>query len=173
MCWLRALDRYIPGVSIPIVASKVILDQSIWTPTMHSAYLGGMALGEGGSLQTAKERISEHLLPLCKVNWVFWGTVQCFTYSMVPLHFRTTVVSLIMIGWNGYMSKFNEKARQEQKNGKKDANINTPNSFKQLTWAQSLESFTNLTSRSKLNLSIGTQSDYIDVVFSNTRIQSS
>jgi len=112
--YLRNIDRLIPARTPVAVATKVLLDQSTWTVFMHTAFLGGMALAEGGSIQDAKDRCNDKLLPLLKVNWVFWGMVQIGLYGVVPLPLRPAVVSTIMIGWNGYMSNLNEEARREQ-----------------------------------------------------------
>jgi protein Mpv17 len=109
---MRGMERALPVGGVIGVGSRVLLDQGVWTPAMHTAFLGGMAIAEGGTVQDAKERVDSSLWPLLKANWVVWGCIHLVTYSVVPIALRPIWISTIMVGWNGYLSHFNEQARR-------------------------------------------------------------
>lgn len=73
-----------------------------------------MSLLEGRSLSQGLERVQQMLWPTLLVNWPFWGSVQCVTFTMIPLQYRVAWVSLFHVGWNAWLSGMNEQERQRQ-----------------------------------------------------------
>jgi hypothetical protein len=73
--WLSMLERrvrFVGGPPLLTVATKIALDQLVWTPPSMCAFYTSMAVLEGGSLADGVARASRMLWPTLQVNWPFW-----------------------------------------------------------------------------------------------------
>jgi protein Mpv17 len=102
--WYQFLQRAFPSSSVQHVASKVLLDQSIWAAGVTSLLFTYTSLMEGKSLEQAKSKIQDSLLPTLKVNWLIWPLVQVVNLSIVPPNFRLLVINTVAVPWAAYLA---------------------------------------------------------------------
>ncbi|CAL1128972.1 unnamed protein product [Cladocopium goreaui] len=102
--WYDLLERKFPMTSIRMVSCKVAADQLIFTPITASSLFFLTTLLEGKSVQTAREKVEERLLPTLKMNWCIWPFIQAVNLSVVPPPWRILVINAACIPWLAFVS---------------------------------------------------------------------
>ena len=105
------------GTDVITVASKVVFDMLILSPflCLPAAYLAkGLIFQQRPviSLHRYREDIVERGL-LVKY-WMVWAPVQCFTFSIVPEHFRIAFIALISFFWLILLSSISSESSSER-----------------------------------------------------------
>merc|ERR1711865_89428 len=110
--FLALLEKAIPSkpASAGTVFKKMLADQLLFTPVAICLFFTVMTMLEGGTLAEGRSRVHDMLWSTLKVNWPFWGTIQCFNYSLVPVQHRVLVVSCVNVFWSGFLSYLNHQA---------------------------------------------------------------
>ena len=90
--------------SIRMVSCKVAADQLIFTPITASSLFFLTTLLEGKSIQTAREKVEERLLPTLKMNWCIWPFIQAVNLGVVPPPWRILVIYAACIPWLAFVS---------------------------------------------------------------------
>ena len=98
------LERKFPMTSIRMVSCKVAADQLIFTPITASSLFFLTTLLEGKSVQSAREKVEERLLPTLKMNWCIWPFIQAVNLSVVPPPWRILVINAACIPWLAFVS---------------------------------------------------------------------
>jgi protein Mpv17 len=139
--WLKLLEKRLGhlGTSAKGVATKVALDQLVWTPPSMTAFYMWMAFFEpperfvtsitpairpsvssfpGVDFTQLEQkyshginRVRDCLWPTLQVNWPFWSSVGCITFGLIPPKHRILWVSTLQVGWNAFLSNLNQRAR--------------------------------------------------------------
>ena len=100
--------------SIRMVSCKVAADQLIFTPITASSLFFLTTLLEGKSVQSAREKVEERLLPTLKMNWCIWPFIQAVKLSVVPPAWRILVINAACIPWLAFVSWMANKPPPEQ-----------------------------------------------------------
>lgn len=111
--WFRFLSRYVvlQNKKAEVVA-RVVLDQTLFSPTALGVFLVTMGYLDGH--HDPKAHVREHYWNLLQKNWMLWPGVQVINFGFVPLAHRLTFSNTVAIGWNCYLSYVNSHKSPEE-----------------------------------------------------------
>lgn len=100
------------------LATKVVVNQLCFTPVFNSYFFGMQALLAGESLVEVWERI-RRTVPVSFVNSMkLWPAVTAFSFTFIPLEYRSIFAGVIAVGWQTYLSYLNRMAEEEEMRNK-------------------------------------------------------
>ena len=92
------------------MATKIVVNQLIFTPVFNVYFFGSQSLLSGNNLSSTAERL-KHTVPTSFVNaWKVWPAVTFIAFSYVPMEFRSIFTGVVAIGWQTYLSHLNRQA---------------------------------------------------------------
>ncbi|KAI1801074.1 hypothetical protein F4811DRAFT_535981 [Daldinia bambusicola] len=119
--WFVWLSRHFNYSShILSLGVKIVVNQLIFTPIFNSYFFGAQALLVGDSLSETWDRI-RRTVPISWVNaWKLWPAVTAFTFTFIPIEYRSVVSGVVAVGWQTYLSYLNRQAEivEEKAHGK-------------------------------------------------------
>lgn len=96
------------------LTTKVLVNQIVFTPIFNSYFFGMQSALTGASFTEVMERI-RHTVPVSWVNSCkIWPAVTAFSFTFVPVQFRSIFAGVIAIGWQTYLSLLNQRAVREE-----------------------------------------------------------
>ena len=96
------------------IATKVTVNQIVYAPTFNTYFFGMQALLAGESLEETWMRV-KNTVPTSMVNSVkLWPAVTAFSFTFIPIEFRSIFVGIIAVGWQTYLSFLNRSAEDEE-----------------------------------------------------------
>jgi protein Mpv17 len=111
--WLGTSFNY--SSKVLSIAVKVAVNQVFFTPLFNSYFFGMQRALSGGSPAEIAERIV-NTVPTSWINSLkLWPAVTAFSFTFVPLHFRSIFAGVIAIGWQTYLSFLNQKAARKER----------------------------------------------------------
>ncbi|KAI1642351.1 uncharacterized protein F4817DRAFT_305011 [Daldinia loculata] len=113
--WFVWLSRHFNYPShILSLGVKIVVNQLVFTPTFNSYFFGAQALLAGDSLAETWDRI-RRTVPVSWVNaWKLWPAVTAFTFTFIPIEYRSVVSGVVAVGWQTYLSYLNRQAEIEE-----------------------------------------------------------
>jgi protein Mpv17 len=124
------LDSKLPGTKPVTVATKVLIDQTMWNPIFGLMFFGYLNVCEGKSFADYKQKISQDLKTAVMGSWAVWVPAHTINFAFVPPSQRLLYINTIQIGYNVFLSFLGnkkvepegyEKAAIEMENEKKDS----------------------------------------------------
>lgn len=92
------------------LAVKIIVNQTCFTPLFNSYFFGMQAFLAGDSLEQVVERI-RRTVPTSIVNSCkLWPAVTAFSFTFIPMEYRSVFSGVIAVGWQTYLSFLNREA---------------------------------------------------------------
>lgn len=92
------------------LTTKVVVNQLLFTPIFNSYFFGMQTLLAGASFDEIVERIKNTVptswINSCKV----WPAVTAFSFTYIPIQYRSIFGGVIAIGWQTYLSLLNQRA---------------------------------------------------------------
>lgn len=108
------LDSKLPGTKPATVATKVLIDQTIWNPIFGCMFFGYLNLVEGKSFQDYKNKIKADLKTAVMGSWAVWVPAHTINFAFVPPSQRLLYINSIQIGYNVFLSFLgNRKAKTD------------------------------------------------------------
>ena len=93
---------------------KVAVNQIVFAPTFNTYFFGMQALLAGETLAETWTRV-KRTVPTSLVNSVkLWPAVTAFSFTFVPIEFRSIFAGVIAVGWQTYLSFLNRAAEDEE-----------------------------------------------------------
>jgi hypothetical protein len=90
------------------------VNQLLFTPIFNSYFFGMQSLLTGASVPEIVERIRNTVptswINSCKV----WPAITAFSFTFIPLEYRSIFGGVIAIGWQTYLSLLNQRAAAEE-----------------------------------------------------------
>ncbi|CAO2656261.1 Nn.00g050640.m01.CDS01 [Neocucurbitaria sp. VM-36] len=122
--WLGNNFNY--GSKILSLTTKVVVNQALFTPIFNSYFFGMQSLLSGATIPEIIERI-KHTVPTSWINSCkVWPVVTAFSFTYIPIQYRSIFGGVIAIGWQTYLSLLNQRAAaQERKEHEVAAHIIT------------------------------------------------
>ncbi|KAI2620591.1 hypothetical protein GGR54DRAFT_105771 [Hypoxylon sp. NC1633] len=113
--WFVWLSRHFNYSSHAIsIVVKIVVNQLVFTPTFNSYFFGAQALLAGESLAETWDRI-RRTVPVSWVNaWKLWPAVTAFSFTFVPIEYRSVFAGVVAVGWQTYLSYLNRLAEIEE-----------------------------------------------------------
>lgn len=91
---------------------KIVINQAFFAPSFNSYFFGMQALLSGDSLEAAWERVKA-TVPRSVVNSCkLWPAVTAFSFTFIPIEYRSVFAGVIAIGWQTYLAFLNRRAEQ-------------------------------------------------------------
>eukprot|EP00803_Ostreobium_quekettii_P004347 evm.model.scf_29.9 EVM.evm.TU.scf_29.9 scf_29:167482-169640(+) len=101
-----ALDKLVcPGrpASPLSVASKLLVDQALFSPALCAAYYVAMKTLEGTPSE-AGPALRDRLWPTVTAAWLFWVPAQCMNFGVVGPEHRVMAALSVNVVWNAVLS---------------------------------------------------------------------
>ncbi|XXG99411.1 UDP-glucose-4-epimerase [Hypoxylon texense] len=113
--WFIWLSRNFNYASHAVsIAVKIVVNQLVFTPTFNSYFFGFQALLAGDSLPEIWDRV-RRTVPVSWVNaWKLWPAVTAFSFTFVPIEYRSVFAGVVAVGWQTYLSYLNRQAEIEE-----------------------------------------------------------
>lgn len=93
---------------------QVVVNQALFTPLFNSYFFGMQSLLSGASIPECIERIKNTVptswINSCKV----WPAITAFSFTYIPIQYRSIFGGVIAIGWQTYLSLLNQRAAAEE-----------------------------------------------------------
>jgi protein Mpv17 len=94
--------------------TQVAVNQALFTPLFNSYFFGMQSLLSGASIPDMIERIKNTVptswINSCKV----WPAITAFSFTYIPIQYRSIFGGVIAIGWQTYLSLLNQRAAAEE-----------------------------------------------------------
>lgn len=103
------LDSKLPGTKPATVASKVLIDQTIWNPIFGLMFFGYLNLVEGKSFADYKKKIQADLKTAVMGSWAVWVPAHTINFAFIPPSQRLLYINSIQIGYNIFLSFLGNK----------------------------------------------------------------
>lgn len=102
--WYLTLDRIIKGQTKIDALKKMVIDQSVASPTIIFTFYTLKETIEGKTFAEYKKTLQERYFATLQTNYKFWPLVQIINFSFIPLENRILFVNVAAIFWNTYLS---------------------------------------------------------------------
>ncbi|KAK1972309.1 FMN-linked oxidoreductase [Colletotrichum sublineola] len=107
------------------LGTKVVVNQLCFTPIFNSYFFGMQAFLAGDNWDQIIERI-RRTVPVSIINSCkLWPAVTAFSFTFIPMEYRSVFSGVIAVGWQTYLSFLNRQAEvveeAEQVNGRTHA----------------------------------------------------
>ncbi|KAF1839687.1 hypothetical protein BDW02DRAFT_539100 [Decorospora gaudefroyi] len=110
--WLSNNFNY--SSKILSLTTKVTVNQALFTPIFNSYFFGMQSLLSGATGPEIVERI-KHTVPTSWINSCkIWPAVTAFSFTYIPIQYRSIFGGVIAIGWQTYLSLLNQRAAAEE-----------------------------------------------------------
>lgn len=105
---------FIAPYGILTANAQVTVNQLLFTPIFNSYFFGMQSFLTGASVPEIIERIRNTVptswINSCKV----WPAITAFSFTFIPLEYRSIFGGVIAIGWQTYLSLLNQRAAAEE-----------------------------------------------------------
>ncbi|KAK4448319.1 putative mpv17 pmp22 family protein [Podospora aff. communis PSN243] len=105
--------------------TKVVVNQVCFTPIFNTYFFGMQAAFAGGSFDGIVERVKQ-TVPVSYINSCkVWPLVTAFSFTFIPLEYRSLFAGFIAVGWQTYLAFLNRMAEDaaSDRSGQIDARI--------------------------------------------------
>lgn len=90
------------------------MNQLLFTPIFNSYFFGMQTLLAGASFDEIVERI-KNTVPTSWINSCkLWPAVTAFSFTYIPIQYRSIFGGVIAIGWQTYLSLLNQRAAAQE-----------------------------------------------------------
>ena len=97
------------------LATKVVVNQIVFTPMFNSYFFGMQSLLSGDSFSDAWERI-KRTVPTSFINSCkLWPAVTAFNFTYIMPQYRALFAGIVAVGWQGYLSWLNHNEEKRTK----------------------------------------------------------
>ncbi|KAF4126230.1 integral membrane protein [Geosmithia morbida] len=94
---------------------KIVINQAIFAPVFNSYFFGMQALLSGRTLSETIDRIVRTVPASVVSSCQFWPFAHGFSFTFVPIQYRSIFNSTVNIGWQTYLALLNRRAEMEPK----------------------------------------------------------
>jgi hypothetical protein len=97
-----------------LTVHQVFINQTLFTPLFNSYFFGMQTLLAGATFPEIIERISNTVPTSWYNSWKVWPAVTAFSFSYVPIQYRSIFGGVVAIGWQTYLNLLNQAAAAEE-----------------------------------------------------------
>lgn len=92
------------------LATKILVNQIIFTPTFNVYFFGAQAVLSGCSPAGVVERVVNTVPTSIANATCFWPIVTAFSFTFIPIEYRSVFSGVIAVGWQTYLALLNRRA---------------------------------------------------------------
>ena len=92
------------GAGWPAILTNVLIDQTVWTATIHCVNFLTIGLLEGQGPRGALRKLRAGLLDAVVAGYKMWPAIQLGVYGLVPPRHRLMVVMMFNFVWSIILS---------------------------------------------------------------------
>lgn len=96
------------------LTTKIIVNQSVFTPLNNTYFFGMQSLLSGDALPDVWERVKRTVPTSCINSLKLWPAVTAFSFTFIDAQYRSVFAGIIAIGWQTYLSYLNRMAELEE-----------------------------------------------------------
>ena len=102
--WYIFLDYAVTGNTTSSAVKKMVMDQTMFAPTIIATFFTTTGLLFGKSFDEIQLKFHNQYINTMITNYKIWPFVQVVNFNFVPLQHRVFVVNFVAIFWNTYLS---------------------------------------------------------------------
>ncbi|GJQ13026.1 hypothetical protein GpartN1_g4817.t1 [Galdieria partita] len=99
--WYQLLDRLFPKATTRSLISKVLADQTLFTPLAIVGVFSYVSLLEGRPFVS---KVKQDFWTTLKANWALWLPAQTINFRFTPPEYRVLFVNSVALIWNVYLA---------------------------------------------------------------------
>ncbi|KAB5572317.1 hypothetical protein GE09DRAFT_955700 [Coniochaeta sp. 2T2.1] len=108
------------------LGTKVLVNQICFTPLFNSYFFGMQAALAGDTMEEVWQRI-RRTVPVSFMNSMkLWPAVTAFSFTFIPMEYRSIFAGVIAVGWQTYLSFLNRVAEKEEAASRKSQTVRFP-----------------------------------------------
>ncbi|KGB78800.1 hypothetical protein I307_01704 [Cryptococcus deuterogattii 99/473] len=107
--WLSMLERISLSNRWTSLASKVILDMTVWSPCVTFMFPTSLGLLEGKSIKEVRHKVAMGWFPTWQKAVCVFGPTQVLNFTLVPAQHRLLFVQSVGTCWNTFLSWQNNR----------------------------------------------------------------
>ncbi|CAK4070508.1 unnamed protein product [Aphanomyces euteiches] len=113
--WYGFLNRVVVGTTTKAVATRLVLDQFVFSPTFLATFFGVLLVvspqepNEPPLATRFKDKVSRDWWPALQTNWIVWIPAQLCNFALVPPALQVLFSNVVGLFWNAYMSYISYK----------------------------------------------------------------
>ncbi|KAM3487173.1 hypothetical protein MY3957_009546 [Beauveria namnaoensis] len=100
------------------LATKVLVQQAIYTPIFNTYFFAAQSLLSGASVEDTLLRLQLTLPTSIVAGWKVWSGVALVSFMYVPAQFRSVFSGCVAVAWQSYSSWANRTAERKIANTK-------------------------------------------------------
>jgi len=100
--WYLVSERFFDNIHMTAwwsVFPKIVVDQTIWSPTWTAVYLLMTGLMQKEKIGSIGDNIKKSIIPLTVSGLKLWPLAHCITYGFIPVENRLLWVDFVEIFW--------------------------------------------------------------------------
>lgn len=125
--WLSRNFNY--SSRIVSIATKIIVNQAIFTPVYNTYFFGMQAFLAGDNMVEVWERVKRTVPTSMKNSVKLWPAVTAVNFAFVPLEYRSIFAGFIAVGWQVYLTWLNRLAEEDEAKSRPSGRI-PPSGFR-------------------------------------------
>lgn len=94
------------------LATKVVVNQICFTPVFNTYFFGMQAALAGENMAAVLERIKRTVPTSVMNSCKLWPAVTAFSFTFIPIEYRSLFGGFIAVGWQTYLSFLNRLAEE-------------------------------------------------------------
>ncbi|CAH2005719.1 unnamed protein product [Acanthoscelides obtectus] len=103
--WYMNLDKLIPGQTLRIVFTKVMLDMLIGSPLYLSAFFVTLNVAEGSTKEQIVEEFKDKSWKLYLAEWIIWPPAQFVNFYFLSTKYRVLFDNGVSLLYDVFASK--------------------------------------------------------------------
>lgn len=100
------LERRFPGVDARAIATKLAVDQLVWTPVFGSLLLAFAGITAGHSPSRIFRVIKTSLVKIVAVSWAIWPLAHTVNFRVITPKHRLLYINTVQVVYNIFLSLF-------------------------------------------------------------------
>jgi protein Mpv17 len=105
------------------VATKVLIDQTIWNPVFSVMFFSYLNVTSGKSITDLKQKLQQDLPTAVMGSWAVWVPAHTVNFKFIAPQQRLLYINCIQIGYNIFLSMLgNKKVDEEEEEEKEEGN---------------------------------------------------
>lgn len=100
------LERRFPGVEARAIATKLAVDQLIWTPVFGSLLLAFAGITAGHSPSRIFRVIKTSLVKIVATSWALWPLAHTVNFRVITPKHRLLYINAVQVLYNVFLSLF-------------------------------------------------------------------